>query len=181
MTNIKSIKFIGKYQTHDLEVEHPDHQYYLANGILTSNSHASLYSMISYHTAWLKKNYYLEFMVANLKAQISSNKKDSKEVILRIKNELRAKGIKIVPPDINKSDRTYKIIDDHTLMAGLDSLKYMGSDAIPELIEKRPFKSFADLIERTDSSKFEPLLFKLSLLAEASIHSNMIENSCSIM
>ena len=39
--NIKSIKQIGKAQTYDIEVAHPDHQFYLANGILTSNSYLS--------------------------------------------------------------------------------------------------------------------------------------------
>jgi len=54
---------------------------------------------------------------------------------------------------VNTSDRSWKIVDDHTLMTGLDSLKYMGKDAIPELISKRPFTSFQDLIFRTDATK----------------------------
>jgi DNA polymerase-3 subunit alpha len=69
MSNIKSIKFIGKHQTYDLEVNHPDHQFYLSNGMLTSNSHAALYSMVSYRTAHLKCHYPLEFAVANIIAE----------------------------------------------------------------------------------------------------------------
>jgi DNA polymerase III alpha subunit len=48
---------------------------------------------------------------------------------------------------------SYSIINAKTLMAGLDSLKYMGKDAIPEILAKRPFTSFQDFILRTDSSK----------------------------
>lgn len=153
MTNIISVKPAGKHQTHDLEVNHPDHQYYLSNGMLTSNSHATLYSMISFHTAYLKANYPIEFMVANLISEVSSNAKSAKENILKIKNEIRNHNVKIVPPDVNTSELSWKIVNDKTLMTGLDSLKYMGKDAIPELIEKRPFSNFQDLVYRTDSQK----------------------------
>ena len=153
MTNIVSIRPIGKHKTHDLEVAHPDHQYYLSNGVLTSNSHSTLYSMISYHTAYLKAHYPLEFLTANLMSEVNSNAKISKENILRIKDEIRALNVKIVAPDINTSETTYKIIDDKTLMTGLDSLKYMGKDAIPELLAKRPFTSFNDLMSRVDGKK----------------------------
>lgn len=118
-----------------------------------NKSHAVLYSMLSFETAYLKAHYPLEFLTANLMSEVNSNAKASKDNILRIKKEIRDNGIKIVPPDLNKSDRTYKIIDDKTLMTGLDALKFMGADAIPELLEKRPFKSFKDLMYRVDSKK----------------------------
>jgi DNA polymerase III alpha subunit len=153
MTNIISIKPIGKHQTYDLEVNHKDHQYYLENGILTSNSHATLYSFISYQTAYLKRHFPTFFMTSNLKAEVSSNAKAAKDNINKIKAELRAMNVKLVPPDVNTSNLSWQIINDQTLMAGLDSLKFMGSDAIPELIAKRPFTSFQDLIYRTDASK----------------------------
>jgi DNA polymerase-3 subunit alpha len=118
-----------------------------------NKSHATLYSMISFQSAYYKAHFPIEFLVANLIHEVNSEAPDSKENIVRIKNEIRSQGIDIVPPDLNTSDYSYKIIDDKTLMTGLDSLKYMGKDAIPELIEKRPFKDFSDLIQRTDSLK----------------------------
>lgn len=153
MSNIKSVRSVGKAQTYDLELNHPDHQYYLSNGMLTSNSHSVLYSMISYYTAYLKANYPLPFLTANLMSEVRSNQKQAKENILRIKDEIRALGVKIVPPDINTSTTSYQIIDDHTLMTGLDSLKYMGADAIPEILAKRPFSSFEEFISKLDAKK----------------------------
>ena len=153
MTNIKAVRPVGKAQTYDLEVAHTDHQYYLSNGMLTSNSHATLYSMISFHTAYLKANYPIEFLVANLMSEVRSNAKSAKDNILKIKTEIRNKKVRIVPPDVNNSELSWKIVDDHTLMTGLDSLKYMGKDAIPELIAKRPFTDYQDLVYRTDSKK----------------------------
>lgn len=153
MTNILSIKYIGDGPVCDLEVDHPDHQYYLSNGILTSNSHAIFYSMNGFQTAYLKAHYPVEYMTANLISEDESNAKISDKVISKIKRELRDKGIKILPPNINESKLAYTIQDSTTILTGFNSLKYMGKDAIPELLEKRPFTSFQDLISRVDGRK----------------------------
>jgi DNA polymerase-3 subunit alpha len=118
-----------------------------------NKSHAVTYSFISYKTAWLKAHYPLEFLVANLKSEVNSNAKVAKDNIAKIKEEIIRLGVKIIPPDINNSDMTYKIIDENTLMTGLDSLKYMGKDAIPEILEKRPFVSFEDFLTKIDGRK----------------------------
>jgi len=153
MGNIKSVTEIGKFQTYDLEVDHIDHQFYLSNGMLTSNSHSILYSMSSYKTAYLKGHFPVEFLLANLMAEIKSNSPDAASNIEKIKKELRKHKVKIVPPDINYSKLTYSISDGNKLMTGLDALKFVGDDAIKEIIEKRPFKSFFDFMARIDSKK----------------------------
>jgi len=163
MTNIKNIKYIGNHQTYDLEVDHKDHQFYLSNGVLTSNSHAVLYSMISYHTAYLKAHFPLEFLTANLISEVQSNAKAAEDNIAKIKAEIRKMNVNIIPPNINYSDVTYKIVDDHTLMTGLDSLKFIGKDAIPEILSKRPFTSFEDFLSKVDGRKVKaPSLLALS-------------------
>lgn len=153
MTNIKNIKFVGNEQAYDLELKHPDHQYYLANGMLTSNSHAITYSFISYQTAYLKAHFPLEFLTANLTFESKSTSLDAEDNVLRAKNEIRKLKVNIIPPDINKSEFTYKIVDDNKIMTGLDALKYLGKNAVPEIIAKRPFKSFEDFLSRVDSRK----------------------------
>ncbi len=153
MSNIKSIKEIGSYQTYDLEIDHPDHQYYLSNGILTSNSHAVLYSMLSYHTAYLKAHFPIEFLLANLSAELNSNTPDAELNADKAKKELRQHGINILPPDINLSDMTFKLINDQTLITGLEALKFVGEDAIEEILVKRPFKNFHDFMLRCETKK----------------------------
>lgn len=153
MSNIASVKFIGEEQTYDLEVNHPDHQFYLSNGMLTSNSHAVLYSMTSYKTAYLKAHYPVEFLLANLMAEVKSNAPDANGNIQKIKKELRKNKVKILPPDINKSQLTFTISDDNKLITGLDALKFVGDEAIKDIIEKRPFKNFFDFMVRVDSKK----------------------------
>lgn len=125
----------------------------LFGGYGFNKSHAVFYSLIGFYTAYLKAHYPLEFLVANLKSEVASNTKISKDNIAKIKEEIRAMKINIVPPDINTSDITYKIIDENTLMTGFDAIKFMGKDAMPEILAKRPFKSFEDFITRVDASK----------------------------
>lgn len=116
-------------------------------------SHSILYSMISYHTAYLKAHYPLEFLTANLMSEVQSNTPAAAENINQIKSAIRKLQIKILPPDINRSEMTYKIVNDHTLLTGMDSLKFMGKDAIPEILGKRPFTSFEDFLSRVDGKK----------------------------
>ena len=118
-----------------------------------NKSHAVCYSMISFHTAYLKAHYPMEFLVANLMQEVNSGAKIAKDNISRIKEEIRKKNVNIVPPDINSSGPTYTIINESTLATGLNALKYMGQDSVPEILAKRPFKSFEDFLSRTDSSK----------------------------
>lgn len=115
-------------------------------------SHAVLYSMTGYKTAYLKAHFPIEFLLANLMAEVKSNSPDAKDNIEKIKNELKNHKVKILPPDINSSQLTYTI-SDNKLLTGLDALKFVGDDAIKDIIEKRPFKSFFDFMVRVDSKK----------------------------
>ncbi len=153
MGNIKSVVDVGKFQTYDLEVDHPDHQFYLSNGMLTSNSHSTLYSMTSYKTAYLKAHYPVEFLMANLMAEVKSNAPDAKSNIEKIKKELKAQKVKIIPPDINHSQLTYTISENNKLLTGLDALKFVGDEAIADILAKRPFNNFFDFMARVDSKK----------------------------
>ncbi len=152
MSNIKSVKFVDDGQTYDLEVNHPDHQFYLSNGVLTSNSHAVLYSLTGVETAYYKAYFPLEFLVANLMSKVGDSNKKTKGNLSKIKEEIKRLDVKIRPPDINNSEMTYKIIDDSTLMTGLDAIKHVGN-AVPEILAQRPFKDFADFLTRCDSKK----------------------------
>lgn len=118
-----------------------------------NKSHAVLYSMLSFHTAYLKAHFPLEFMLANLMFEIRSATKDAPKNIEKIKQELRNSGAKINPPDLNKSEMTYSIQPDGSLLTGLDALKFVGDDAIRDILAARPFTSFDEFMIKTSSSK----------------------------
>lgn len=115
-------------------------------------SHAVLYSMIGYKTAYLKAHYPIEFLLANLISELKSNTPDAANNVEKIKNEIRKYKVKILKPDINTSELNYTL-QENKLLTGLDALKFVGDDAIKDIIVKRPFTSFFDFMSRIDSKK----------------------------
>lgn len=118
-----------------------------------NQSHSVLYSMISYKTAYLKAHFPIEFLLSNLMAEVKSNSPDAKPNIEKIKKEIRQRKVKIIAPDINKSLLSYTMEGEDKLVTGLDALKYVGEDAINDIISKRPFVTFLDFMSRVDSKK----------------------------
>jgi DNA polymerase-3 subunit alpha len=118
-----------------------------------NKSHAILYSIITYKTAYLKAHFPIEFLMANLMSELSSGAQDADEKVVKIKTELRSRGVSILAPNINTSEMDYKLIDDKTLLTGLNALKFVGEEAILDIVEKRPFKSFYDFMVRIDPHK----------------------------
>jgi len=143
---IKSIKEIESGNTHDIEVNHKDHQFYLANGVLTSNSHSIAYSHISYYTAWLRCNYPTQFMCALLNSE-DPNSDKSLEYI----NECSNMGIVITPPNVNTSKGNYVITGEKEIATGLSAIKGVGQKAIDEIISLQPFSSLEDFFYRTNA------------------------------
>jgi DNA polymerase III alpha subunit len=84
-------------------------------------------------------------------SETRSNTEVADQNIERIKQEIRNHSVKITPPDINKSDMTYKLQPDGSLLTGLDALKSVGDEAIQDILNKRPFKSFHEFITKVDT------------------------------
>ena len=122
-----------------------------------NKSHAVAYSIISYHTAWLKAHFPADFMAALLSSQIG----DTDNVVKYI-NEARqlhvpgAKepGIEILPPDVNESGYKFTVIGATKIRFGLGGIRNVGRTAIDSILDARqkggPFKSVFDLCERID-------------------------------
>lgn len=118
-----------------------------------NKSHAVLYSIVSYYTAFLKAHFPTEFLLANLMSEVNSNSPTAKDNISKIKLELKRNKVKILPPDINVSKLHYHLVNNNTLLTGLDALKSVGDEAIKDIIEKRPFNDFTDFMVRCETSK----------------------------
>lgn len=146
MSKIISVKEVGEADTYDLEVDHPDHQYYLSNGVLTSNSHSVSYSHISYYTAWLRCHYPTQFMCALLNSEDPNSDKS-----LEYLNECAKMGIVVRPPDVNKSSGKYVTKEDKEIVTGLTAIKGVGDTAIEEIINLQPYSSIVDFFYRTNA------------------------------
>lgn len=153
MPRIKSIKPIGKQQTYDLEVGHKDHQFYLANGALTSNSHATAYAIVSYQCAWLLHYYTDEWIASYIDyCATEKGKVTGKESPLSIAlGEAKGLGYKIGKPDINKSAADYQV-ENKTLIPSFQALKNVGMPALREIDQFRPYEKIEDLLWNPDYS-----------------------------
>jgi len=115
-----------------------------------NKSHSAAYAYVSYQTAYLKANYPVEFMAATLSTDM-----DNADKVVKFIAECRNMGIEILPPDINLSDREFKVTGT-SIRFGLEAVKGAGSAAIEAIIDARsvePFSSFEDFLERVDSRK----------------------------
>ena len=142
MPRISSIEFTGKQQTYDLEVAHHDHQYYLSNGILQSNSHAVAYAIDSYYAAWLHTHYETEWLATILQSENGNPKGMSKAI-----SEIKSFGYEIAAIDINHSGTQWEYSQDlNAFVPPLTSLKGVGDKAVEEVFANRPYNNLEDLL-----------------------------------
>jgi len=115
-----------------------------------NKSHSAAYALIAYRTAYLKAHYPALFMAAVLSSDMDNTAKIATYI-----NECKEMGIEILPPDINESEREFKVIG-NSIRFGLEAVKGVGSSAIEAIIEARNnmnFSSFIDLCSRVDSKR----------------------------
>ena len=138
----------GVEKTYNMTMRGPNHNY-LANGILTANSHSCAYALLAYQTAYLKAHYPTHFWAAVL-----SNELDNTDKVAKYINEARASGIEILPPDINISFDLFTP-SANKIRFGLAAIKGIGQSAVAAIVEAReaggPFASLHDFCERVDS------------------------------
>lgn len=159
-----------------------------------NKAHAASYAMIAYQTAYLKANYPVEYMTALMSVESASHSmnRDQKSAVA-IEN-CKAMGIKVLPPEINKSDDDFTIEpDEHSLEGkairfGLNAVKHLGSAAIEEIVrvkaEGGKFTSLTQFIHKTDGRKVNKTslesLIKVGAMDSFGTRSSMLENLESI-
>ena len=127
-----------------------------------NKAHSVSYAMIAYQTAWLKANYPVEFMAALLTAEAGAGQ-GHEEKVARAIQECRRMGIRVLPPDINKSKVGFTLEKDTNsagglaIRFGLSAIKNVGEAAIEEMTaardKKGDFQSLEDFYYRVDTQK----------------------------
>ena len=123
------------------QAQHLWHDFEAHAGYSFNRSHAVAYSMLSYATAWLKTYYPLEFMFSVLK-----NEKD-KDVRTEYLIEAKRLGLNVKLPHINESDIYFSLQND-SIRFGLAEIKFISDSIANKIIDKRPFASYADFINK---------------------------------
>lgn len=111
-----------------------------------NKSHAAAYAVVSYQTAWLKYYYPIEFMAALMTSCIENPSKVSEYIL-----NCRQMGIKILPPDINKSEGSFSV-EPGGIRYGMAAVKGIGRPVMDAIVEERKqngdFISLKDFCER---------------------------------
>lgn len=145
--------------------------------------HSACYALIAYWTAYLKANYPVEFMTALLNAEQHGAAGPMKEQkMAQAIEECKRMGIKVLPPDINMSQKDFAI-EGENIRFGLTGIKNVGASAIESIIKAREesrFIGFTDFLRRVDlrkvNKKTVESLVKASAFDEFSNKRTLLEN-----
>lgn len=116
-----------------------------------NKSHAIAYGLLAYETAYLKTHYPKEYMCAALTC-----KSGNEDQVIKYIFNCRELGIKVLPPDINKSNSNFTIDTDEAIRFGLAAVKNLGEGIVDQLLAARGNKPFIDLMDfigRVDTGK----------------------------
>lgn len=147
-----------------------------------NKSHAAAYSLLAYHTAWLKVHYAAEFFCANMTVEMDDT--DKLKVLLEDAIKM---GLTFEPPDVNRGVSRFEPVSDKVIRYGLSAVKGSGQQAIEAIVAARegrgvgplgdtcgPFKSLFDFCARVDRSRINKRTVEALIKAGAfdAIHLN---------
>ncbi len=113
-----------------------------------NKSHSVAYSVVSFHTAYLKAHFPAEFMAAILSSSIGDT-----DSVVKFINEAREMGIEVLPPDVNESGYKFTVLDERRIRFGLGAIRNIGKNAIDSILgakRAKAFDTFFDFTERVD-------------------------------
>ncbi|GAB4400745.1 MAG: DNA polymerase III subunit alpha [Rhodoferax sp.] len=126
-----------------------------------NKSHAAAYSLLAYHTAWVKVHYPAEFYCANMTVEIDNT--DKLKVLLE---DAQSMGLRFELPDVNRGHYRFEPVSDQIIRYGLGAVKGTGKQAIDAIVDARngqgvgprgghrgPFTSLFDFCARVDRSR----------------------------
>ncbi len=156
-----------------------------------NKSHAAAYSLLAYHTGWLKVHYTAEFFCANMTVEMD----DTDKLKVLLEDAQKNFGISFEPPDVNRGQYRFEPVSDKVIRYGLGAVKGTGQAAIEAIIAARegrgdgpqgstsgPFKNLFDFCVRVDRSKLNKRTVDALIKAGAfdAIHLNRAALAASI-
>ena len=113
-----------------------------------NRAHSAAYAFVAYQTAFLKCHYPVEYLSALLSSV--ADRKDQTQLYIE---EAQKFGIKVLPPDVNKSFLEYSP-DGNDIRFGMAAIKGVGENVVNAIIEEREangdFKNIFDFCKRLD-------------------------------
>jgi DNA polymerase-3 subunit alpha len=117
-----------------------------------NKSHAAAYSLLAYHTAWIKVHFAAEFFAANMTVEL-----DNSDKLRALLVDAKTFGVTIAPPDINAGTYRFEPVSARAVRYGLGAVKGTGQGAIEAIVAAResggPFTSLFDFCARVDRGR----------------------------
>ncbi len=117
-----------------------------------NKSHAAAYSLLAYHTGWLKVHFTVEFFCANMSIEMD----DTDKLKVLFEDALKF-GLTFDPPDVNRGVHLFEPVSDKVIRYGLGAIRGTGQQAIEAIVKARqdggPFTSLFDFCVRVDRSR----------------------------
>ena len=155
-----------------------------------NKSHAAAYSLLAYHTGWLKVHYTAEFFCANMTVEMDDTDK------LKVLHEDALKmGMTFEAPDVNRGLHRFEPVTNQVIRYGLGAIKGTGQGAIEAIVAARegrgegprgheagPFKSLFDFCVRVDRARLNKRTVEALIKAGGfdSLHLNRAELLASV-
>ena len=131
-----------------------------------NKSHSTCYSLIAYHTAYLKANYPAEYMAAVL-----THSQNNLENVTFFIEECRSMGIKVLGPHVNESGVYFEVNSQGEIRFGLGAIKGAGDAAVEAIIQERdargPFEDIFDFSKRLSQRSVNKKTFECLALSGA--------------
>jgi DNA polymerase-3 subunit alpha len=144
-----------------------------------NKSHAAAYCVVAAQTAWLKRNYAVEFFAGLLSTEMSNT-----DNVVKYVRDAQDHGIKVAPPHINESDWKFTV-SDNTLYYALGAIKGVGEGAVEAIVKARnslPGKKFETLEQFFDTVDFKRVNKKvIECLIKASAFEGMGAHQAQLM
>ena len=125
-----------------------------------NKSHSTCYSVVSFHTAYLKAHYPAEFMASVL----THNMNDIKKVTFYME-ECKRMRLKVLGPDVNESVLKFNVNKKGEIRFGLGAIKGVGEAAVENII-----------IERTKNGYFSSIYSVTKRVELRSVNKRTLEN-----
>ena len=114
-----------------------------------NKSHAAAYSLVAYHTGWLKRHHPAAFAAATLSSEMGNTDK-----LQFFYKDAIDNGLTFLPPDINHSGVRFRPVDGKTIRYGLGAIKGTGEAALSVILKAREsagaFRDLFDFCRRID-------------------------------
>jgi len=114
-----------------------------------NKSHSTCYSIVAYHTGYLKANHPPEYMAAVL-----THNQGQIDKVTFFMEECRNRDIKVLGPHVNESGINFRVNKDGEIRFGMGAIKGTGDAAVTAIMEERDangdFKDIFDFATRVN-------------------------------